>query len=151
VKQVVFACGNPSRGDDALGVLLLARLATFKLSELTLIEDFQLQIEHALDLQGQARALFIDAHASCAPPFVFTEIFPERDSSYSSHALAPQAVLQVYASTWQQTPPPAFLLGIRGYQFELGEGLSNAAAQHLTAAEHWLRNWLSSTATAGKD
>ena len=55
---VIFAVGNPSRGDDALGPELLARLSAWleskgKQENVELIEDFQLQIEHALDLQDR--------------------------------------------------------------------------------------------------
>ena len=54
---VVFAVGNPSRGDDAIGPVICGRLAIWleneKLTErVELIEDFQLNVEHALDLQG---------------------------------------------------------------------------------------------------
>ena len=52
----------------------------------------------------------------------------------SSHALAPEAVLQVYASVQRRPPPPAFVLCIRGNDFRLGEGLSPAAERNLAAA-----------------
>ena len=65
---VVFAVGNPSRGDDAIGPELCGRLENWLknagLAErVELIEDFQLNIEHALDLEGRELALFIDAGA----------------------------------------------------------------------------------------
>ena len=48
---VVFAVGNPSRGDDAIGPELCARLEKWLAREglsqrVELIEDFQLNIEH---------------------------------------------------------------------------------------------------------
>ena len=54
-RLVIFAVGNPSRGDDALGPELLARLADWLAKQnpavdVELVEDFQLQIEHALDV-----------------------------------------------------------------------------------------------------
>ena len=72
---VVFAVGNRSRGDDALGPLLLERLAAVldaegRGSRFELIDDFQLQIEHALDLAGRRLALFIDAGTGTPAPFV---------------------------------------------------------------------------------
>ncbi|MBP7522487.1 MAG: Ni/Fe hydrogenase, partial [Leptothrix sp. (in: Bacteria)] len=51
-KVVVFGWGNTSRGDDAIGPLLLADLAAARLPGVETIEDFQLQIEHALDMVG---------------------------------------------------------------------------------------------------
>ena len=88
---LILAVGNPSRGDDALGPLLLERLAAMReqrgdWNDIELLTDFQLQIEHAVDLENRALALFADASVSCPPPFQFTRLRPARDTSYTSHA-----------------------------------------------------------------
>ena len=83
-----------------------------------------MQIEHALDLDGAEAALFIDAGKDTPAPFAFAEIAPKRDMTHTTHALAPEAVLDVYARTLGQPPPPSFMLCVRGERFELGEGLS---------------------------
>jgi hydrogenase maturation protease len=131
---LIFGYGNPSRGDDALGPLLLERLEAQGFADVECLTDFQLQVEHALDLQGRELALFIDAHLSCPPPFTFTALRPESDRSYTTHAMSPQAVLQVFAEIHHCPPPPAFLLSIRGESFELGEPLGPAAQANLDAA-----------------
>ena len=133
-KILIFGYGNPSRGDDALGPLLLEKLEAAKLPGIECLTDFQLQVEHALDLDGRELALFIDAHLSCQPPFAFAELKPESDRSYTTHAMSPAAVLQVYLDINRRPPPPTFLLSIRGEHFELGEGLSPAAQANLEAA-----------------
>ena len=66
---LIFAYGNPSRGDDALGPLLLERLQALNLPHVETLTDFQLQVEHAYDLQGRERVLFIDASVSCTAPY----------------------------------------------------------------------------------
>lgn len=136
---VVFAVGNPSRGDDAIGPELCGRLEGWLANEglsgqFELIEDFQLQIEHALDLQGRQLALFIDAGANTPGPFTFQRIAPATGAAYTTHELPPEAVLQVFVQTENAEPPPAFVLCVRGEQFELGEPLSAAASKHLEAA-----------------
>ena len=136
---LILAVGNPSRGDDALGPLFLERLAELceqrgDGDDIELLTDFQLQIEHAVDLEGRALALFVDASVSCPPPFQFTRLQPARDTSYTSHALSPAAVLHVYDQINRCPPPPAFQLAIRGERFELGEPLSAAAEANLAAA-----------------
>lgn len=136
---VVFAVGNPSRGDDASGPILCGRLAKWLENEglagrADLIEDFQLNIEHALDLQGRELALFIDAGENTPAPFVFGQIHPSTATAHSTHALPPEAVLHVYRQTEGSEPPPAFVLCIRGECFDLGEGLSPAAQGRLAAA-----------------
>lgn len=135
---IILTCGNPSRGDDALGSLFAERLERvreqFGWGNVELFTDFQLHIEHAVDLEGRTLALFVDASVSCPAPYQFTRLQPACDISYTSHALSPAAVLQVYAQVNHAPPPPAFQLAIRGDSFELGEPMSAAAEAHLTAA-----------------
>ncbi|MBW7902436.1 MAG: hydrogenase maturation protease [Rhodocyclaceae bacterium] len=136
---VVLACGNPSRGDDALGPLLLARLDGWLRAEgvaghFELIEDFQFQVEHALDLQGRAAALFIDAGEGTPAPFTLRPAQPDDALGHGTHAIPPAAVLAVYRRVVGGEPPPTSVLCVRGEHFALGEGLSPAAAAHLEAA-----------------
>ncbi len=136
---VVLACGNPSRGDDALGPLLLARLDAWLraggvAARFELIEDFQFQVEHALDLQGRAAALFIDAGSGTPAPFALQRLLPDETPGHSTHAIPPAMVLAVYRRVVGGEPPPAHVLCVRGECFELGGALSPAAAEHLEAA-----------------
>ena len=137
---LVFGYGNPSRGDDALGPLLIERLEHWLVADLQsagrveCLTDFQLQIEHALDLQGRKRVLFVDAHLDCPAPWQLSVLQPAVDASYSTHAISPASVLRVYQQIHAADPPPSFLLGIRGERFELGEPLTEAAEAHLASA-----------------
>jgi hydrogenase maturation protease len=134
MRLVVFGWGNDARGDDGLGPLLLERVARLGLPDVTTIEDFQLQIEHALDLDGADLALFLDAGKDTPAPFIFREIEARRDASFSTHALSPEAVLDVFAHSLGRTPPPSFVLCVRGESFELGESLSGEGRERLEAA-----------------
>lgn len=137
---VVFAVGNRSRGDDAIGPLLLERLARWLAAEVPagefdLIDDYQLQIEHALDLQGRRLALFIDAGCGTPAPFQFFAVEPHPAAAPGmTHSLAPQGVLDVYRQFEGAAPPPSFVLCVCGEHFELGEGLSDTAQAHAQAA-----------------
>lgn len=146
MSLVCFGYGNPSRGDDALGPLLLERLSRWLEAhpgqDVEVVPDFQLQIEHTLDLKGRDLALFLDADAACPAPFSFRRAVPCQDASYSTHELSPGAVLQVFRQVEGAAPPPAFILGVRGEAFELGEPLSPAAEVHLEAAWTFLRRLL---------
>ena len=130
---LIFGYGNPSRGDDALGPLLLERLEALNLPHVELLTDFQLQVEHALDLHDRDRVLFIDASVSCTAPYAFSLLQPQKDTSYSSHVMSPAAVLHAYQDMYG-TPPSAYLLEVRGKRFELGERLSLEARSNLDAA-----------------
>jgi hydrogenase maturation protease len=137
---VVFAVGNRSRGDDALAPLLLERLEPWLAAQsepgaFDLIEEYQLQIEHALDLQGKRLALFIDAGVDTPGPFRFYPVAPGcAAATSSSHELSPQGVLEVYRQYEGVAPPPSFVLCVRGERFGLGEGLSAQARVHAEAA-----------------
>jgi hydrogenase maturation protease len=139
MKLVIFGWGNVARGDDALGPLLLARIAEAQWTDSVLIEDYQLQIEHALDLEGADLALFLDAGRNTQAPFAFSEIFPRRGLTHLSHALAPESVLAIFEQTLGRKAPPAFLLCVRGENFDLGAGLSPEGAARLEAAWGFLQ------------
>ena len=71
-----------------------------------------------------------------------TPLTPQRDASFSSHAMPPAALLQAFVDVHGSAPPPAMLLAIRGERFELGEPLSEAAQLNLEAALTWARAFL---------
>lgn len=146
-RTLVFAWGNPSRGDDALGPLFAQAVEDWRLAGVECLTDFQLQVEHSLDLVGRDRVLFVDA--SCAAPpegagvgFHVRPLRADRDASFTTHAMSPASVLQVYADVEGRAPPPAWLLAIHGERWDLGEAPSNAALAGLTEALSWARGWL---------
>jgi len=131
---LVLAIGNPSRGDDALGPLAAQRLEALGLPGVEILTDFQLQVEHALDLLGRRLVVFIDATASGEAPFELGPLEAAADFGYTSHSLSPASVLGTYCRLSGNVPPPSLLLAVRGHAFELGVPLSSAAADNLQAA-----------------
>ena len=139
---LVFGWGNPSRGDDAVGPLFVERIGALNLPGIDCLTDFQLQVEHALDLQGRRRILFVDASLDAEAPFTVTPIAPRKDASFTSHAMSPQSVLQVFCELTDEEAPATWLLAIRGERFELGEALSADAAERLEQALAWFHDWI---------
>ncbi|MCZ7655783.1 MAG: hypothetical protein M5R42_18235 [Rhodocyclaceae bacterium] len=92
----------------------------------TLLTDFQLQPEHALDLEDAA-ALFVDASVSCAAPFAFGPLQPLH-FGHTTHAMKPEALLAVFRQITGGDPPPAWLLTVRGGILRAGR----AAQPHRT-------------------
>lgn len=136
---LVFGYGNLSRGDDALGVLMLQHIeARFDLTNIELLTDFQLQIEHALDLENRELVVFVDASVKSEIAFEFTQLQPIRDLSHTTHAMSPAAILDTYQTIKKQAPPPCFLLAIGADSFELGEELGNKATQNLAKASNFM-------------
>jgi Ni,Fe-hydrogenase maturation factor len=171
---LVFGIGNPSRGDDALGPELARRvearfsqaieagalevLTDFQLQvehaldlegrarvfKVEVLTDFQLQVEHALDLEGRARVFFVDASATEPQGHSVTPVVGARDASFTTHLLSPAALLHTFGEVVGSTAPECWLLAIAGHQFELGAPLSPAAQANLDAALETLAGLLSS-------
>ena len=141
----IFAVGNRSRGDDAVGPLLVERLrkwleAEGRAGEFELFEAYQLQVENALDLEGRRLALFIDACRDATGPVAFGAVAAAGAlSGHSTHALSPGTVLGVYLRVTGEAAPPAFALGVRATEFDLGTAPSAAAMAAMAAAWAILR------------
>jgi hydrogenase maturation protease len=136
---LVFGWGNASRGDDGLGPLFVQRLRDTLAGNVNIefLEDYQLQIEHALDLVGRERVLFVDASRNCQAPFEASTLRAASDASVGTHALSPQALLQVFHDLHIAAAPECTLLAIRGDRFDLGEPVSQQALAHLALALEW--------------
>lgn len=149
---LIFGIGNESRGDDALGPLLLRDLDAWlalqgTAEQFELLEEFQLQIEHAMDMKGRRIVLFIDAgmdnpESDDHAPFTFYRAKAELAPVLYSHALSPQALLKIYQQFYHEAQKDVFILCIRGEQFELGEPLSLQATANLAAALRFSRKLL---------
>jgi hydrogenase maturation protease len=144
---LIFTWGNPSRGDDAIGPEIYQQLKKQELENVELQTDFQLQIEHVIDLEKRERVLFIDASVSASAPFEFYRIHADEDESYTTHAMSPQSLLAVYEKVNKQSPPPCYLLSVRGYEFDLGLPLSSRANDNIDEANTFIREELLSRNT----
>jgi len=140
---LIFTCGNPSRGDDALGPAMFEMLDAYKrdtggLPDVELLTDYQLQIEHAVDLENRRCVLFVDAGIDCSEPFEIRRLQAARDDTFTTHAMSPEALLAVYQQVNGTAPPVSHLLAIRAYTFGLGVDISDAARCNLQLAFGYL-------------
>lgn len=141
---------QPEPGDDALGPLLLEQLAaigTEAAGDVELLTDFQLQIEHALDLEGRRAVLFIDAARPGVVEGVgLTAIQAETRLVPVSHALSAPAVLQV--ATQLAGCAPRLAAG-RGRRVLCPGGRPQSLAQqHLEQAFEMLLDWIATQRAA---
>ena len=132
-RVLVFGIGNPARGDDALGVRLIERVRAHW-PHIDVLEVFQLQIEHALDLRDVDLALFCDAAVGLTQGCQLREVEAGQTRLAFTHAMPPQALLQVFLRIHGQAPPPAFALAMSAANMGLGEALSPTGEQSLEAA-----------------
>ena len=149
---LIFGWGNASRGDDALGPAFIERASALVLRgdvpEIEWLTDYQLQVEHALDLADRSRVLFVDASLDCAAPFEVLQLRSATQHQLTTHAMSPEAVMQVYERLNGYSAPPCTLLAIRAEQFELGAAMGVSAMAHLELALDWFTYWLRGQADA---
>jgi hydrogenase maturation protease len=120
----VFAWGNESRGDDAIGAILASRVIDLGNAAINVVEDHQLNIEHVMDFEDGVPALFIDASVAIDTAYKLEKLSPFGDASISTHSISPSALLELYEQTLGKPAPDAYLLHVRGEEFELGDGIS---------------------------
>jgi len=123
---LVVGYGNPGRQDDGIGPEIVQELERLQLPGLTLDADYQLSIEHAADLAQADRVVFVDASISGPEPFELKRLEPLLSMEFTSHTLSPESVLAICRDTYRYEPE-AFLVAVRGYSFEFGEGLTDGA------------------------
>ncbi len=134
-QTLMLGWGNEGRGDDGLGPALVRILAAHAPAGLTTDSDYQLQVEDACEVARYPRVIFVDADRSGPEPFSFRRLAPAASSlSFSTHSVTPGGLLALTRELFGGEPE-AWLLGIRGYEFDrFDESLSTAARENLTAA-----------------
>lgn len=141
-QTLILGWGNPGRGDDGLGPEFVRRIADSNISGVVTDSDYQLQVEDAAEITDYERVLFVDADRSGPEPFGLARVYPEGRLAFSTHSLSPAAVLMLARDLFQ-SEPEAWILGIRGYQFdEFCERLSSRSRSNLDQAVQFLQTAL---------
>jgi hydrogenase maturation protease len=150
----VQAIGNPLRGDDGAGPLLIERLSGYSNQwpngAVDLEWVYQLQIESAEQWQRYEMVVVVDADANATTPLSWQEITleAERDLySFNSHQQSPDAIYQLmrqlFPCSSSVSPTRVFVLGIQAEIFTLGETLSPGLREALAAAEQYMLHFIS--------
>lgn len=138
---LVFGFGNPGRTDDGVGVWVAERIEDLGRDDIIVETPMQLNLEDAAAIAGSEAVLFIDADVTARAPYVFRTARAAGRIEFTSHAMSPEALLAVCAEYFAP-PPPAWILGIRGFDFGLGEGLTPAAQANAGKAVEFIVSWI---------
>lgn len=145
---LVIGVGNPGRGDDGLGPALADVLEADAVPGLTVETAYQLSLEHAAEVSAHRAVLFVDAAAAGDEPFALRPLRADGAAGCSTHEMPPEAVLAVCELAFGRVPD-AWLLGVRGYDFEPGEPLSAAARANLDRSLPAARQFVTAALAAG--
>lgn len=133
-RILVFGYGNPGRLDDGLGPAFAEGIEKLGLKGVTVDSNYQLSVEDSAQIAAHEAVVFADADLSCLEPFSFRRVVPKAHMSFSSHSISAEALMAL-AGELMSSRAEAFMLGIRGYEFNrFGEGLSPGARKNLEAA-----------------
>ena len=140
-RVLVLGYGNPGRQDDGLGPAAVAGIDNLGWPNLTAFDNYQLNIEDAIDVAAHDVVWFVDATKVGPSPYTVSEVVPSHSIAFSSHIVRPEAILAI-AHQYYGAAPQAFMLAIRGYGFEFVEALTPHATANLDAALAMLAGWI---------
>lgn len=136
-KVLVYGYGNPGRQDDGLGVLLAAKIEVWArnkgYSNIRTETNYQLNIEDAAEIKEEGLVIFADASLETGYDFKIVPLEPSSQVEFTMHAVHPAFILYLCGSIYS-TFPRAYILHLRGYEWEFKEGLSPQAAENLESA-----------------
>jgi hydrogenase maturation protease len=133
--RILFLCyGNPARLDDGLGPEFGLELERRAPTEVDVEVDYQLNIEHALEVAAHEYVVFVDASIDSPEPFSFQRIQPRLETSFTTHSVRPESLMGLASSLFKGRAI-GYVLGIRGYEYgDFGERLTDGARRNLNAA-----------------
>lgn len=138
----IFGIGNSARQDDGLGWAFLDEFQKKEKFQGKIHYCYQLNIEDAEIVADADKVIFVDAYAGdLSAGCKIEECTPDGEISYTTHALSPEAILALSEEVYGKKPK-AYVLKIKGFNWELSEGLSNPAKKNLKEALKKLSDYL---------
>ena len=138
---LVYGYGNPGRQDDALGYLTAEwcskMLDNGEFPNISVEFNYQLNIEDALLISEFNTVIFADASVEAIEDYTFSKIYPDKSIAFSTHSMSPWSVLALCSGLYSRVPE-AYMLSIKGYEWDLGENLSPGAGKNLDKAITYL-------------
>ena len=132
---LLYGYGNPGRQDDALGCLLADLVEQWIENEnikgIVCDRNYQLNIEDAHNLHQFDLVIFADASKEeHIENFLLDAVTPSLEVEFSMHSVSPGYILYLCENIYGRKPVTG-LLHIRGYEWELQEGLTPLANENL--------------------
>jgi hydrogenase maturation protease len=141
-RVLVLGYGNPGRQDDGLGPAAATLIDEMGWSGVTAFDNYQLNIENALDVAEHDVVWFVDAAKTGPSPYAVRQLAPSSNLDFTSHLVRPETILGMAGHYFGGTPD-AYLLAIRGYAFEFIEALTPQANDNLQCAAAMLAERIS--------
>jgi len=142
---LLYGYGNPGRKDDGLGPILVDLVEKWiiknEIKNISIDSNYQLNIEDSYTIRDYDIVIFIDASIEEIDDFIITRVEPSDKVNYTMHSASPSFVLNLCNKIYNYTPE-TYLLHIKGYEFQLQEGLSENAQRNLESAYEFIKSLL---------
>lgn len=142
LKILVYGYGNPGRQDDGLGVEFVKRFQEWvikeKLEGFEFENNYQLNIEDAEIIADKDIVIFADATVEHIEDFCISDVISSFEVSFTTHSASPGYILHLCKELFG-SQPNTLLLHIRGYSWDIGEGLTPEAGNNLEKALAFFR------------
>lgn len=130
--RLVIGIGNDGRGDDAMGWLFADWIAQNGMMEVEY--RYQLQVEDAELISLYEEVIFVDASLEeIEQGFYFKKCEPAAAIHFSTHKIDPATILWLAREIYGAATV-GYVLAIRGYNWQLEQGLSGEAKENYSRA-----------------
>lgn len=136
-RILIYGFGNPGRKDDGLGIAFAEQMEKWSrrkgIKNIDFDSNYQLNIEDAYVISKYDLVLFADASLEPVDQYKITFVEPSPHVNFSMHSISPSYVAYLCRELYNRKPL-IFLLHIKGYEWELEEGITPKASNNLKKA-----------------
>lgn len=136
-RILIYGFGNPGRKDDGLGIAFADRMEKWVqkkgIQNIDFDTNYQLNIEDAYSISKYDLVLFADASLEPLNHYKITFVEPSPNVNFSMHSVSPSYIAYLCRELYDRKPL-IFLLHIKGYEWNMEEGLTQMASKSLKKA-----------------
>lgn len=136
-KILIYGYGNPGRRDDGLGNELVNFLEEWSkkvgVKGIDFDSNYQLNIEDSATISEYDLVIFADASTEAIEDFLLTPLDSSANIAFTTHAASPGYIIKLCRELYEKSPA-AYLLHIKGYEWDFKEGLTDKATENLNVA-----------------
>jgi hydrogenase maturation protease len=145
-RILLYGYGNPGRQDDGLGNQFIEMMEEWitknNIEGIELDSNYQLNIEDADAISDKDIVVFIDASVEDINDFYIDKVDPSNAKvEFTMHAVSVGFVVSLCNQLYDKYPE-VYLLHIKAYEFDFGEGLTEKATKNLDKAVVFMQNKL---------
>ncbi len=133
---LIFGIGNPGRQDDSLGIAFARQMEDWVTNinlNIDIEYNYQLNVEDAARIADHKLVIFADASKENIDNFCLTHVIPKASNTVLSHSVNPESILFLCKELFN-VQPDAYIVHIKGYDWEFGEPITPNALKNLELA-----------------